>query len=137
MIKVAIADDHCQIRAHIRKMLEKSGEIEVVAEAQDGQQLMQMLSHCQAEVVVLDVEMPVMNGLEVLAQIRELCLPVQVIMLSGYSDKTYIQESLRLGAKAYIVKDEAWHILVRAVKYISLNTGDMFLSRMAKLATEV
>ena len=136
MIKVAIVDDHSQIRAQVRKILEKSSDIEVVAEAQDGLECICMLEQCHPDVIVLDVEMPGMSGLEVLAKIRDASIPVRVIMLSGYSDKVYIHEALNLGAKAFIVKEDAWHILVQVVKSIGTNTEDKYLSRMARLATE-
>lgn len=97
-------DDHVVVRAGIRQFLEQSADIKVIAEASNGQEAYQLLEHIQPDVAVLDVQMPIMNGIELTRWIREHQLPVGILILSAYDDEPYIQAVLQAGANGYVMK---------------------------------
>lgn len=92
------------VRAGIRQFLEQSADIKVIAEASNGQEAYQLLEHIQPDVAVLDVQMPIMNGIELTRWIREHQLPVGILILSAYDDEPYIQAVLQAGANGYVMK---------------------------------
>lgn len=99
-----LVDDHVVVRAGIRQFLEQSADIKVIAEASNGQEAYQLLEHIQPDVAVLDVQMPIMNGIELTRWIREHQLPVGILILSAYDDEPYIQAVLQAGANGYVMK---------------------------------
>lgn len=134
MLKVIIADDHSPIRAQLRKMLEKSGDIQVTAEAKDGQEVIDILQTCTADVLILDVEMPRMTGLDVLAYLKESENPIRVLVVSSYSDREFIDGALSMGARGYLIKDDSPYFLLQAVHSVAALTEEIFLSRTALAA---
>lgn len=119
MIKVAIADDHRIIREGLDLILAESDNIEIVAHASDGHELVGILETTSIDVVLLDVRMPTMTGLEVLERISELGLDVAVVMLSMYGDPVYVSRAIELGASGYLLKSVGQDELVRAIETVA------------------
>ncbi len=114
-IRVLLADDFPIVRSGIRNILEKNQQIQVVGEATNGQEALQMAQDLNPNVLVLDMELPGIGGIDVARQLREICPDVRVLALSGHDDRYYIQEVLDLGAFGYLIKDEAQDSIVEAV----------------------
>ncbi|MCL4393705.1 MAG: response regulator transcription factor [Chloroflexi bacterium] len=126
MIRVLIAEDHHLVRQGIRALLEKSADIEVVGEAQDGQEAVEQARRLKPDVVVMDLAMPRLNGTQATEQIRAERLPTQVVILSMYSDETLVRQALRSGAKGYLLKRSVAEELPLAVR--AARRGETFLS---------
>jgi DNA-binding NarL/FixJ family response regulator len=114
-IRVVIADDHAIMRVGIRNILSRSKEICVVGEASNGTEAIQLINELNPDVLVLDMEMPVMDGVEVARRLRSDQSPVNILVLSAYDDRQYILEMLNMGAAGYLIKDEAPEVIVDAV----------------------
>jgi DNA-binding NarL/FixJ family response regulator len=124
-LRVVLADDHPIVRAGIRAELEAAGMI-VAGEATDGAQALQLTEALHPDVLVLDVEMPVINGLDVCRRLQEAGAPVHVLVLSAYDHAAYVYGLLEAGAHGYLLKDEAPDTIVQAV--IATATGALWLS---------
>jgi DNA-binding NarL/FixJ family response regulator len=127
LIKVILADDHTLVRAGIRSLLEKSPEISVVAEANEGRELLEMLKTHEADLVLMDIAMPGLNGLEATARISREFPKVRVIMLSMHQNEEYFWQALKAGASGYLLKKAATVELEAAV--IQVMAGETYLSR--------
>ena len=103
-IKVLLADDHPLTLQGIRSALEDAGDIEIVAEAQSGSQVLPLIGQTDPDLVVLDIRMPQLDGLACLDRIRDRYPKVKVVMLSAYTDRQHIEVALKRGASAYIAK---------------------------------
>jgi DNA-binding NarL/FixJ family response regulator len=114
-IQVVLADDHPHLRACVRRLLEQDPTISVIGEAEDGLEALELVAQLQPDILILDVEMPNMNGLEVLQHIEVQHLPVRVLVLSSYCRKEFVQQVLQHGAYGYLLKDEAAEVVVKAV----------------------
>jgi DNA-binding NarL/FixJ family response regulator len=124
--RVLLADDHALVRAGIRALLENLPDIEVVAEAGDGREALRLMAIYHPDLVLMDVAMPGMNGLEALAEIVKNYPAALVLILSMYSFEEYVLRALHLGARGYLLKDSApaeLEIAVRAVQ-----RGETYLS---------
>lgn len=106
-LRVVIADDHTVVRQGIRGVLEEIDGLEVVGEAGDGSEALALVESLSPDVVVLDVNMPGMSGLEVATALREAAHPVRVLMLSMHDDPEYVLQAVRSGADGYVLKDVA------------------------------
>ncbi len=126
MIRAVIADDHHLVRQGIRALLEKAGDIEVVGEAADGQQAIELVQHLLPDVLVIDIAMPRLNGVEAVARIRALGVKTRALILSMYSDETLVRQALRNGASGYLLKRAISEELLLAVRAVS--RGEAFLS---------
>ncbi|MCC6604205.1 MAG: response regulator transcription factor [Anaerolineae bacterium] len=126
MIRVIIAEDHNLVRQGIRALLEKSGEVQVVAEAATGEEAVQLTEKEKPDVVVMDLAMPRLDGAQASERILSLSLPTQIIILSMHSDTTMVQQLLRRGVKGYLLKDAVTEELLLAVR--SVSQGKIFLS---------
>lgn len=115
-IRVLIADDHPIVCQGIRKLLESAGEITVIAEAHTGGEALQMIEKFKPDVVLLDMEMPDMSGVEVVKKVAKDKLPTRILGLSSYDDSTFISELLSFGASGYLLKDEAPDQIIEAVR---------------------
>ena len=125
-IRVVIADDHHLVRQGIRALLERASDIEVVGEAGDGQQAIELVARLTPQVLVTDIAMPGLNGIDVL---KHVCVPgarTQAVILSMYSDETMVRRALRSGARGYLLKRSVTEELLLAVRAAS--RGEMFLS---------
>lgn len=103
--KVLLADDHRLMRAGLKSLIEKFGDFEVVGEADDGLQAVQIARHSNPDIAVIDLTMPGMNGLDAIARIAHESPNTRIIALSMHTSEHYVLEALRAGAKAYVVKD--------------------------------
>jgi DNA-binding NarL/FixJ family response regulator len=125
-IRVMLADDHDLVRAGVRSLLEKMTDIEVVAEAGDGHQALELTKKLLPDVVLMDVAIPGLNGLEALARITKEFPAVKVIILSMHANEEYVLQALRAGACGYLVKDAAVAELELAVRAVT--RGETHLS---------
>lgn len=126
MITVLLADDHIMVRDGLRYILEAAGDIQIIALASNGREAVaHALTQCP-NIAVIDISMPVMDGIEATRQILEICPQTRVVTLSMYHTEEYVQRALSAGALGYVLKDGAGHELVEAVR--SLHTGKRYLS---------
>jgi len=124
-MRVLLAEDHQIVRQGLRSLLEKAGH-EVVGEASDGQEAVKLARTLFPEISVLDIAMPRLNVLDTAREIRSLSPKTKTILLTAYTDKAYIMEAIKVGAKGYVVKTEAADDLIRAIREIS--RGEIYLS---------
>lgn len=124
--RVLLADDHKLMRAGLQKLLKDFDGFEVVGEASDGQQTLQQIEKLNPDIVLLDVQMPGLNGLEVLARIRKSFPDVRVVILSMHSAEEYVLQAMQCGANGYLVKSDSPLELELALK--SVAHSDTFLS---------
>jgi two-component system response regulator NreC len=125
-IKVLLAEDHTIVRKGLRSLLDAETEIKVVGEAEDGRQAIEQVQRLLPDVVLMDITMPVLNGLEATRQIKKLFPQVKVLVLTVHSTEEYIFQILRAGASGYVVKQAAVSELVQAIQ--TVYQGDSFLS---------
>jgi two-component system response regulator NreC len=125
-IRVMLADDHGVVRKGLRFLLAAEPSIEVVAEAGDGRQAVRAADENHPRVVVMDIAMPLLNGIDAATQILKKDPSIGVIMLSMYSDEEYLLRALSAGAKGYLLKDSAEDEIVRAVQTVA--SGKTFFS---------
>ena len=131
-IRVLVADDHPVWRRGIRALLDAEPDIEVVAEASNGQEVLRLLSTTGIDVVLLDMEMPVLTGVEVARTVKAEGLPVRILALSSYDDTAYIGGLLESGAAGYITKDKPPTMIVEAVRAVNRGEGRWFVQPMAQ-----
>ncbi len=124
-IKVVIADDHAIVREGVRMILAKEKDIEVVGEAEDGQQALQLVETQRPTVVVMDISMPGMGGVEATQTLKERHPQVAVLALTMHEDESYVFQLLRAGASGYVLKRAAAQDLVQAVRAAA--KGEAFL----------
>lgn len=115
MIRVALADDHVGIRTAIRCLLEHSSHIVVVGEADNGKAALKMAQELKPDVLVLDVDMPGMTGIEVIQQLKHSNSPVRVLVLSSYADFYQNRDMMAADTAKYIEKKDASHLLIDVV----------------------
>ena len=125
-IRVLLADDHALVRAGIRLLLEKLPDIEVVAEASDGRESIRLVEQHEPHVVLTDIAMPFLNGLEVTRRLAKTFPNVRVLILSMYSDEEHVYLALRAGAAGYLIKGAARQELQLAIRAVA--RGDTYLS---------
>jgi two-component system, NarL family, response regulator NreC len=118
-IRVLIADDHGIVRKGLRLQLEQNSDFEVVGEASEGREAVRMAEELQPDVVIMDIAMPNLNGIQATAQLVKKNPHIGVIMLSMYSDETYLTRTLAAGAKGYLVKESADADLDEAVRTVA------------------
>ena len=117
-IKVMIVDDHSMIREGLKQLLELEGEFEVIAEASNGQECMEQLINTKPDVLLLDINMPVMNGLEVLKQIKEKKIAVKVLVLTVHNEVEYLLKAVDIGINGYLLKDSESAELKKAINSV-------------------
>lgn len=116
MIRVLLADDHHLVRQALRALLEKAEGIEVVGEAEDGREAAKLAQRLRPDVAVLDVAMPVLNGIQAAERIRRLQIPTRVVILSMHKDDALVRRALRGGAHGYLLKSAVSEELLLAVR---------------------
>lgn len=123
--KVLIADDHVIVREGVRMILAKERDIEVVGEAGDGEEALQLVESARPDVVIMDISMPGMSGIEATQKVRERHPKVSVLALTMHEDESYVFQLLRAGAAGYVLKRAAAQDLVQAVRAAA--RGEAFL----------
>jgi DNA-binding NarL/FixJ family response regulator len=121
-----IADDHRIMREGLRSLLEKSGNFECIAEADDGYQAVKLAMELHPDIVIMDIAMPNLNGIEATRQIKSELPEVEVIVLSMHATRNYVLQVLQAGASAYLLKDSAFEELSTAL--LAISRGGMYLS---------
>ncbi|MCZ6756370.1 MAG: response regulator transcription factor [Gemmatimonadetes bacterium] len=136
-IRVLVADDHSVVRQGIRHVLEGAEEFTIVAEAENGNEVAELVAQSKPDVVVLDISMPGLSGIEVTAVLRKRFPKCRVLILSMYDNQEYVLEAVRSGAHGYLLKDTAADDLATAIR--SIHSGEAFYSPpiAAKLAAAV
>ncbi len=125
-IRVVIAEDHTLVREGTRRILEQSGDIQVMGEAADGEEAVQKVMELRPDVVLMDIAMPRLNGIEATRRIKALCPATAVLILTAYDDDPYIFALLEAGAAGYLMKSVRSDELVAAVR--AVNAGESVLS---------
>jgi two-component system response regulator NreC len=125
-IRILLADDHTIIRSGLRLLLDQQPDFKVVAEASDGREAVELVSKHRPEVAVLDIGMPLLNGIEATQQIVTKEPETRVVILSMHADEGYVLRALKAGARAYILKNSAEADLIRAVRTVA--DGKSFFS---------
>ncbi len=125
-IKIILADDHRIIREGLRALLEKEHGVEVIAEAADGRTTVKLCRELVPDVVIMDITMPDLNGIEATHQILSEMPDIKVIALSMHSDKRFVSEMLNAGALGYLLKDAAFEELSDALR--AINNNQLYLS---------
>jgi len=134
-LRILLADDHTMVRQGLRKVLEERPEWQVVAEAGDGRDAVRLAEEFKPDVAVVDVAMPLLNGIETTRQITRLAPRTKVLVLSMYSDEAYVIQMLKAGATGYLLKDSAGVDLLQAVQAVS--QGKSFFSpAVARLVSD-
>jgi two-component system, NarL family, response regulator NreC len=131
-MKILLADDHKVLRSGLRRILEEHPDLQVIGEAADGREAVDLADQLDPDIVVMDIGMPKLNGIEATRQILTRHPRVNVLILSMYSDESYLVQVLRAGARGYLLKDSAEEELIDAVR--TVNSGVPFFSpKIAKL----
>jgi DNA-binding NarL/FixJ family response regulator len=117
--RVVLADDHDVVRQGLKRLLDRAPEIEVVGEASDGLEALKTVKDLKPDVLLLDIEMPVMDGIEVARRIQSMNVKVRILVLSAYDDREYIRALLDIGVSGYLVKGESPGKIIEAVKGIA------------------
>jgi DNA-binding NarL/FixJ family response regulator len=117
-IRILLADDHKLIRAGLVLVVEQQPDLKVVGEADDGRQAVEMFKSLKPDVVVMDIGMPNLNGIEAARQITQIRPETAVVMLSMHADEGYVLRALKAGARAYLLKDSATTDLAQAIRAV-------------------
>jgi len=126
MLRILIADDHGIVRTGLKLLLDRMSEMQVVGEAADGREAVRLAQELKPDIVIMDIGMPLLNGLDAAAQIVRENARIGIIMLSMHTDESYILRALDAGAKGYLLKDHADDDLEQAVRCVA--TGKPFFS---------
>jgi DNA-binding NarL/FixJ family response regulator len=126
MIKVLLADDHSIVRAGLRRIVEESDDIEVIAEASDGREAILAVRKNRPDVAVIDISMPVLDGLEVITQLKSEYPDIPILVLTMHEEHQYVIRAIETGAMGYITKQSAPEQLVKAIRKVY--SGSLFLS---------
>ncbi|MFN2286464.1 MAG: response regulator [Anaerolineae bacterium] len=118
-LKVAIVDDHPFFRQGVRDVLNKEADIDVIAESGDGQEALELLRNIRPDVVLMDVNLPTMNGLQATQKLKNQCPDINVIILTAYDDEEQIYHAIRIGASAYFAKDVDPNHLLDTVRTVA------------------
>jgi DNA-binding NarL/FixJ family response regulator len=123
-ITVLLAEDHMVVREGFRKMLELEKDIQVVGEAEDGRQAVALVKKLRPAVVVMDIAMPLLNGLEATRQIRKAVPGTRILILSAHNDDAYVQDATDSGAMGFLLKQASAHVLSEGIREV--NKGKIF-----------
>lgn len=115
-IRILLADDHALMREGLKQLLEMEEDLMVVGQAGTGRDLLDLVSRVQADIILLDINLPDMSGLKVLEQLREKNCGIKVVILTIHDDWEYVNQAIRLGALGYLLKDVEAHSLYRAIR---------------------
>ena len=125
-ITVLLVEDHLIVREGFRKMLELEADLEVIGEAKDGRQAVKLAKKLRPAVVLMDIAMPLLNGIEATRQILKILPATKVLMLSAHSDDAYVKKAIDSGAVGFLLKQTSSHDVCKAIREVQ--KGKMFLS---------
>lgn len=131
-VRIVLADDHGIVRDGLKAQLALVDGVEVIGEAVDGDDAVRTCRTLHPDVVVMDLGMPVLNGIEATRQLQEECPEIRVVVLSMHSEQRYVTEALHSGASAYVLKDSAFEELADALK--TVESGGVYLSPRVQAA---
>lgn len=135
MIHVLLAEDHSMVRAGLRALLERAQDIKVIGEAANGQEAIDLTTELKPDVLVLDIMMPRLNGIQAAEQIHNMKVPVKILFVSMYSDVGLVRQALQSGAKGYVLKTSAGEELLQAIRAVA--QGETYLSTaISSIVTE-
>ena len=118
MIKVLLADDHSIVRAGLSRIVEESGDMEVIAEAADGRETIRLVRETSPDVAVIDISMPGLDGLEVVSQLHGQCPDLPILILTMHEEGQYVVRAIQAGAMGYMTKQSAPEQLLKAIRKI-------------------
>ncbi|WP_027937135.1 response regulator [Anaeroarcus burkinensis] len=136
-IRVVIADDHALLRQGIRNVLELEPELKVLGEAADGEEAVRLVQEVNPDVLLLDVNMPKGNGLEVTRRLKEAGSPVKIVVLTIHDDQNYVVELVKAGAAGYLLKDVEPSMLIQALKVVAAGETFIYPTLAGKLLGEI
>lgn len=125
-VRLLLADDHAMMREGLKSLLGKESDLSVVAEAQNGKETLDLARKVGAHIVVMDVAMPDLNGIETTRKLLKASPNIKVVALSGHANREFVREMLKAGASAYVLKSRAYDELVRAIREVM--KGKKYLS---------
>jgi len=123
---IVLADDHAMLREGIRKIIERIGDVHIIAEVNDGLELLEILKRSNPNLVILDISMPNLRGLEAIREIKRTYPKVKVLVLTMHKKKEFLRQALLDGAEGFLLKEDAGSELIRAVQ--TLRKGEKYLS---------
>jgi DNA-binding NarL/FixJ family response regulator len=126
LIKVLLADDHSIVRAGLRRIVEESGDMEVIAEAADGRETIRLVRKTAPDVAVIDISMPGLDGLEVVSRLRGHCPDLPILILTMHEEGQYVVRAIQAGAMGYMTKQSAPEQLLKAIRKI--HAGSRYLT---------
>lgn len=142
-VKIIIADDHSMVREGLKQLLELEGDIKVIGEASDGEDCLKLLQRVVAQILLLDIDMPKINGLDVLKKIKEKKIDLKVIILTVHNEIEYLLKAVEIGIDGYILKDsdsaqlrEAIFTVISGESYIQPSMIPMLESKIVERNTD-
>jgi DNA-binding NarL/FixJ family response regulator len=118
-VRILLADDHPIVRQGLRRVIDEEPNLQVVAEASDGQTALELIEKLRPKIAVLDIDMPVLNGFDVARAVRDRKMPVAIIFLTVYREESFFDQALRLGTKGYVLKDSAVTDIVSGIRAVA------------------
>lgn len=137
LIRVLLADDHAVVRAGICQFLQQADDIEVIAEAGDGQEAIELIKQNLPDVVVLDIQMPKASGIEVTRWIREHHREIGVLILTAYDDDPYVMAVIQAGANGYVLKTASPDEIIKAVKEVHAGNSALDPEILQKMLAQI
>jgi two-component system, NarL family, response regulator NreC len=125
-VTIVLVDDHDIVRAGLRSILEAEKDFQIVGEASDGQAALQIVQHLKPDILLLDLVLPKLNGLDVARSVHNISPGTQVIVLSMHSNEAYVVDALKIGVAGYVLKDKATEEILEAIRYVL--EGERYLS---------
>jgi two-component system, NarL family, response regulator NreC len=124
-VRVVLADDHALVRQGLKALLEREG-VTIVGEASDGEEVVRLVPRIRPDVAILDISMPILNGLEAARELRKACRETRIILLTRHDEDPYVTEALRAGVRGYVLKSQVATDLVHAIQQVC--NGGIYLS---------
>lgn len=124
-IRVLIADDHSMVRQGLKQILELEDDMTVIAQAPNGEEAIKLAKECGPDVILMDINMPGMNGLQAIKEMKEDNIPSKIIVLTIHEDREYLFKTLQMGAEGYVLKDADPNVLIEAIR--SVNRGQSYI----------
>ncbi len=124
-IRVLIADDHTMVRQGLKQILELENDMAVIAQAPNGEEAIKLAKECSPDVILMDINMPGMNGLQAIKEMKDDNIPSKIIVLTIHEDREYLFKTLQMGAEGYVLKDAEPGVLVEAIR--SVNRGQSYI----------